>query len=261
MTSTEIKPAPILEIQDLSITVRTGTKILDSFSWTFERGKIYSLIGESGSGKTSFAFSLFGILPRLSKIDYSKFDIGGTDWKVWEQRDWLNLRGKKIAMIPQNPNLAFHPYRTLGDQLIEFFAITNNDYAKPDRIIEILENFGLRSPEQAFDSLPSRLSGGEKQRICIAMVHFSGAEIIVADEPTTALDPIQTKKIMQLLLRPVKEENRTLILITHNLKLMNKIADEVMVIKNGKMVEKNIRSYGEIFSFKSEYAQMLMENI
>lgn len=231
-----------------------GASILDSLDWSLYPGKIYSLIGESGSGKTSFALSLFGILPENFGIEYESFRLFGTDWKEWKSRGFLPLRGQKIALIPQNPHLSFHPYRKMGAQVLEFYQYTNPDMAKPHRIRESWENYGLRNPNSAYDSYPRSLSGGEKQRICIAMAALSGAQLLVADEPTTALDPIQEKKIVQYLQKAVASQNKTLLLVTHDLKLMQRIADEVLVIQSGKMVEKNTKGVNGFSRWESSYA-------
>lgn len=261
MDSTESK---IMEVNGLSLMIRTEREeksILDSVSWSFESGKTYALIGESGSGKTTFALSLFGILPENSILSYDNFYIFGKDWQEWSELGWEKVRGKKICLIPQNPHLAFHPYRRVGDQVKEFFRYTCPDYASRNAILESWKKFGLRNPVSAFDSYPRSLSGGEKQRICIAMAHLSPAGLVIADEPTTALDPIQEKKTMEHILSSVQDQGKTLLLVTHDLKLMTRVSDEVIVIKSGKMVEKN-RKENRIFSdWKSDYANALLRAV
>jgi peptide/nickel transport system ATP-binding protein len=250
----------ILTLKNFSIqSEKKSNPILNQFSWNWESGKVYSLIGESGSGKTSFAYSLFGIYPKNSWIEYSDFYLFGREFKYWESTKWKGIRGKKISMIPQNPHLAFHPYRKMGVQINEYYASVLNLQIEKAETLEHWKEFGIRDPEQAYDSLPNQLSGGEKQRICISMAHFSQSELILADEPTTALDPIQEKNIIQLLLHSVQSKNRSLVLITHNLKLMLRIADEVMVIKSGKMVELKKRKDGVFSDWKSEYACELLD--
>jgi ABC-type dipeptide/oligopeptide/nickel transport system ATPase component len=257
-------PEYIFKIRNLSIHLKVKDQeqsILSSLDWEWERGKVYALIGESGSGKTTFGHSLFGILPGTSRLDYDEYSLLGRDWKAWSSLGWDHLRGKKVGLIPQNPHLAFHPYRKMGAQVSEFYKYTEKSMQSKDKIIKSWEEFGLRSPESAYNSFPRSLSGGEKQRICISMIHHSPAEIILADEPTTALDPIQEKNIMEYLLRSVKENNKTLVLITHDLKLMLRLADEVMVIKSGKLVEKNTKVLSEFSDWKSDYAKELLSGI
>ncbi len=250
----------ILALEDFSIFLENKSyPILNRFSWNWKSGKVYSLIGESGSGKTSFAYSLFGINPKNAKIQYKDFNLFGKNYEYWESTKWKGIRGKKISMIPQNPHLAFHPYRKMGNQVKEYFSSVLHINSSKNETLEQWHEFGIRDPDRAYESLPNQLSGGEKQRICISMAHFSQSELILADEPTTALDPIQEKNIIQLLLQSVRSKNRSLVLITHNLKLMLRIADEVMVIKSGKMVELKKRIGGNFSNWKSDYANELLD--
>lgn len=249
-----------LRVEGLRIAIPDQSKlILDDFHWEWEPGGVYGLIGESGSGKTTLGLSLFGILPPGGIVGYRSFTLLGRDYRAWEREKFSGLRGKRIGLIPQNPHLAFHPYRRLGDQVLEFYRWIFPPMADRGKILTSWEEFGLRSPESAFQSYPSQLSGGEKQRICIALVHHSPAECIIADEPTTALDPIQERKIVSDLLRSVRELGKTLLVISHDLPLVSSIAQEVMVIKSGKMVEKNTKRDGGFAEWQSSYAQELMK--
>jgi peptide/nickel transport system ATP-binding protein len=249
----------LLELRGLKIESISNSKpILDNFSWRIQQGKVYALIGESGSGKTTFAFSLFGMLPKNTKIAFEQFQLFGKSYDYWKKEKWKSIRGKKINMIPQNPHLAFHPYRKIGKQVQEYYSLVLDKNLSEQECCKHWAKFGIRDPERSFQSLPSQVSGGEKQRITIAMAQFSESEIIVADEPTTALDPIQEKNMIELLMNSLKTKNSSIVLITHNLKLMERIADEVMVIKSGKIVEVNSRINGNFPSWKSEYAKQLL---
>ncbi|MCC5814948.1 MAG: ABC transporter ATP-binding protein [Leptospira sp.] len=249
-----------LKIQEMN-EQQEGKVILDSLDWEFESGKVYSLIGESGSGKTTFALSLFGIIPEQARVSYDEFTVFGSDWKSLTQKDWNQVRGKKISLIPQNPHLAFHPYRKMGDQVCEFFHHTEKNFANRDFILQTWKQFGLRNPIAAYDSYPRSLSGGEKQRISVSMAYYSPSEIIVADEPTTALDPIQEKNTMEIILKSVQEKGKTLLLVTHDLKLMSRFSDEVIVIKSGKLVEKNRKENQKFSDWKSDYANALLRAV
>jgi len=248
-----------LDIAGLKISPANLNKpILENFSWKVEPGKVYALIGESGSGKTTFAFSLFGMLPKHSKIFYDRFNLFGESYNFWENQKWKAIRGKKINMIPQNSHLAFHPFRTIGSQVQEYYSSVLRKNPSERECCDHWDQFGIRDSKRSFHSLPSQVSGGEKQRITIAMAQFSESEIILADEPTTALDPIQEKNMIELLMNSLKSKNRSIILITHNLKLMERIADEVMVIKSGKIVEVNSKVNGIFSNWNSDYARELL---
>ncbi len=249
----------LVTVRELSLSLSGDRKIWKNFTHSFQRGKMYAIVGESGSGKTCFALSLFGILPAHSILRYREFQILGKDWNEIQEREWQNIRGSRVCLIPQNPSLSFHPYRTVGSQVLEFLKWKSRLEWKRKDIMKKWESMGIREPESAYFSLPSQLSGGEKQRISVALADMSGSELIVADEPTSALDPIQTRKVMDLLVRTVLEKNRCLILISHNLPLVMKVSDEVLVVRSGELVEKNMRRDGKFAPWKEEYSKKLWE--
>jgi ABC-type glutathione transport system ATPase component len=263
---------PLVDCQELSLSVSKKTEtsgifsapgnvekkeILSSISFSIKKGEIVAIVGESGSGKTSLLRSALGILPKNSEIKYSRYQILGEDWNNWKKDGWERFRGNRVSFIPQNPISAFHPFRRMGDQIQEAYRFIKPVYAEKKKILETWEEFGIRDPKRAFISYPHSLSGGEKQRICIALAHFSDSDIILADEPTTALDPILAKKILDLLVGTVRKKGVGMAIITHDLVLMERIADEVLVIKSGKMVEKNTKSQGKFSPWTTEYTNRL----
>lgn len=248
-----------ISIQKLNIINKDGFLFLQDFSWELKKGKIYSLVGESGSGKTTFALSLFGILPKHATMEYQTYTILGKDWREWEKEGWNNLRGKSFVFIPQNPHVSFHPYRRIGPQILEFLKNKVNPNFTKEKVCNSWEEMGIHDPSQAYYQYPSSLSGGEKQRICISLANLCDADWVVADEPTSALDPIQEKRVIQFLLSTVYNKNCGLVFISHNLSLVSKIAEEVLVIQSGKIVEKNIKVSGVFQPWVSLYAKKLWE--
>ncbi len=211
---------------------------VDNISFSLEKGKILGLAGESGSGKSSIAISLLRLLPSNAKILGGSIDLNGTDiLKLPEPRLRSEVRWKRISMVPQAAMNALNPVFKVGEQIKE--AIIIHDHIDPSRAKELtkilLEEVGI-SPER-YSSYPHEFSGGMRQRAMIAMSLALNPEIVIADEPTTALDVIIQAQILVLLKQLQKSKGMSMILITHDLSLVAEMCDTVGIIYGGQMIE------------------------
>ncbi|NRF37926.1 ABC transporter ATP-binding protein [Pedobacter sp. LMG 31643] len=228
-----------LDIQFLNKEDKTWLKAVNDVSFSIEKGKVLGIVGESGSGKSVTSFSIM----RLHDPQSTK--IGGTI--EFDKINLLNLtaeeirkyRGNKIAMIFQEPMTSLNPVFTCGAQVKEAIVLHQklDKYTAKDKTIALFKEVQLPRPEQIFDSYPHQLSGGQKQRVMIAMALSCNPEILIADEPTTALDVTVQKTILELLLKLKQERDMAMIFISHDLAVISEIADEVAVMYKGEIVE------------------------
>lgn len=254
----------ILEVKNLNLGFETEAgfkQALYDVSFSLEKGKIHALVGESGCGKTISAMSILKLLPKAAKIisgeilfrdeergEEAKRRRGIEDLKnshasqnifTMSPKELENLRGSKIALIPQDPMTSLNPLYTVGNQLLEVIekhqGLKGKDAEK--KAIEALELVQIPSAKERLNSYPHELSGGMKQRAIIAMALACNAQIIIADEPTTALDVTIQAQIMNILDNIKKEIGTSILLITHDLALVEDCADEISVMYAGRIVE------------------------
>ncbi len=233
----------ILEVKDLKTYFRMpeGTaKAVDGVSFSLEKGKTTALVGESGCGKTVASYSIMGLVPEPAgyiaggEIIYRNEDLLKFSFSKMRQ-----LRGRTISMIFQEPMTALNPVFMVGTQLIESFII-HEDISKAaarEKCIEMLREVGIPGPEQRFNEYPHQLSGGMKQRVMIAMALLSNPDILIADEPTTALDVTIQAQILDLLTNIQKKYNTSILLITHDLGIVAEHAHSLTIMYAGKVVE------------------------
>ena len=232
----------ILEVKNLNVEFTTDDGIVhavNNVSYTVERGKTLAIVGESGSGKSVSSLAVMGLLTGSnSKITGEVFfngkELVGADPEVVR-----SLRGDEMAMIFQDPLSALHPYYTIGDQLAEAVLVHNKvkESEARARAAEMLTKVGIPSIEQRMDEYPHQLSGGMRQRVMIAMALINGPELLIADEPTTALDVTVQAQILDLLRELQIEFGTAIVLITHDLGVVADLADEVLVMYGGSAVE------------------------
>ncbi|MEM7182550.1 MAG: ABC transporter ATP-binding protein [Spirochaetota bacterium] len=252
---------PLLTIQNLSIkNPKQEKQILHGFDFQLEKDKIHAVIGESGSGKTTFATSILHLLASNLSMSFDNYRVLTQEYNDISSKEWQSIRGKHICLVPQSPAGAFHPYKKIGKQIYEYFLVKEKKLAKKDRILSLLEKTGILAGEQKYSSLPSELSGGERQRILIAMAIALKPDILIADEPTTALDSINEKLTLHLLYKLVKKNGVGMILITHDMRIVNAIADEVTVLQKGKFVE-SAKLQNGMFHLQNPYSQSLFAKI
>ena len=228
----------ILEVKNLKISFKIDDEIhpcLKNLSLDFKKGKMHAIVGESGCGKSVFATSILKLLPNNTVIDDGEILFEGQNLLNSDEGEIRKIRGKKIALIPQDPMTSLNPLYTIENQLLEVIDLAR-DKAR-EVIIEKLNEVGIVEPEKRLSAYPHELSGGMKQRIIIAMALLVDAEIILADEPTTALDVTIASQILELL-SEIKNRGKSVILITHDLGVVSKYCDEVSVMYLGKIVEK-----------------------
>ena len=255
----------ILEVKNLNMGFNVEEKfypVLKDVNFSLNLGKIHAIVGESGSGKTISCMSILKLLPPNSKITSGKIIYNNKDLLKLSEKEIRNYRGREIALIPQDPMTSLNPLYTIFDQLYEVIDIhyqMDKTEAK-QFIIDTLKKVNIANPEERLNNYPHQLSGGMKQRIIIACALLGKAKIIIADEPTTALDVTIQAQIMQLLIKLKKENNVSIILITHDLSLVSQYCDEVSVMYNGQIVE-NANALDLFNSPKHPYTKALIESI
>ncbi len=230
---------PLLTVRDLSVTIGP-VQPLDRLSFTIDQGEILAVVGESGSGKSLTAMAVMGLLPLIGgKATAAALSFAGQDLLALRDRDWRRLRGRRMALITQNPMTSLDPIIPVGRQIDQVSTLhLGFDAARARaRSIELMEQ--LRIPEAAavHGQYPHQLSGGMKQRIVIAMALAADPELIVADEPTTALDVTIQAQIIQIMVEAARARGLALMLITHDMGVVAQAADRVAVLYAGRLVE------------------------
>jgi peptide/nickel transport system ATP-binding protein len=236
----------LLSIDDLHVSFPTEdgiVKAVDGVSLTVNSGETVAIVGESGSGKTVTSLSVMGLHKKGSVIiDGSiKINDGGTvkDVVNLSPNEVRDIRGRAVAMIFQDPMSSLHPYYKIGNQLAEAFEVHNpgNKKAAKARAIEMLDLVGISEPDQRAEEFPHQFSGGMRQRVMIAMALMNSPRLLIADEPTTALDVTVQAQILSLLDKLKKEFDMGVLLITHDLGVVAQVADRVSVMYAGQIVE------------------------
>ncbi len=247
----------LLKVENLNLWYG-NSKVLHDVSFELKEGEILCIVGESGSGKSSILYSILRLLPETARVEGSILFFGKDLLKLSE-KEMKKIRGKDIGMVFQEPSSYLDPLFTVGSQIKETFESHFPEGRKEAhlRTLEAMRNAGIPSPEEKFWAYPHQLSGGLKQRVCIAMATVCGPKILLADEPTTALDVSVQKRILNLF-RKMKEEGRSVILVTHDFGVVAEVGDRVIVLKKGRIVEE-----GDVYRIfddpKDSYTKMLLE--
>ncbi len=231
---------PLLEIDDLAISFDRGTKpVVRGFSLSLEAGEIVGLVGESGSGKSISALSLMGLAPPTARLDGGAIRFRGQDLGAMGRARRRALCGTHLGMVFQEPLTALNPVLTIGEQVAEIYRLrAGQGRGEAWRsAIGMLAKVGLPNPAQAAESYAHRFSGGMRQRVVLALALALSPEILVADEPTTALDPTIAAQVLALMVRLTAENNSAVLFITHNLRLLRGLARRVLVMYTGLVVE------------------------
>lgn len=255
----------LLEVKNLNL----GFDFEDGFrqalydvSFCLEKGKMLSVVGESGCGKTMSAMSILRLIPKTARITSGEIFYNGEDLLKKSQKQMQSVRGSKIALIPQDPMTSLNPLYTVGDQLLEVINIHQKLYGDEalQKAIEAFEMVQIPSAKSRLKNYPHEFSGGMKQRAIIAMALACNAEILIADEPTTALDVTIQAQIMNIL-HNIKQDNGTsVLLITHDLALVSEYTDDIAVMYAGRIVEKAQNK--EFFNNpKHPYSQALLKSL
>jgi dipeptide transport system ATP-binding protein len=233
---------PLLHIENLSVdfSVRHGTfRAVDNVSLSLDPGEIVSIVGESGSGKSVAMLAVMGLLPRTATVTAEVLSFAGHDLRGMSARRRRQLIGRDLAMIFQEPMTSLNPCFTVGYQITEaikaHLGLTRAE--RKARAIELLEAVGITDPERRLQAFPHQMSGGMSQRVMIAMAISCNPKLLIADEPTTALDVTIQAQILDLLVRLQKERDMALVLITHDMGVVAETAHRVIVQYAGQQVE------------------------
>jgi dipeptide transport system ATP-binding protein len=233
---------PLLEIQNLSVEFPTSSGVLravDGVSLALDEGEVLGVVGESGSGKSVTMLALMGLVAYPGRVKADRLAFGGRDLLDISDGERRRLTGKDVAMIFQEPTTSLNPCFTIGFQLAETLRLHEgmDGKAAKRRSIELLEQVGIPAPEGRLKAYPHQLSGGMNQRVMIAMAIACNPKLLIADEPTTALDVTIQAQILDLLLSLQRERGMALVLITHNMGVVAETAQRVMVMYAGQIME------------------------
>lgn len=233
----------LLEVNQLRVHIETqhGTvKAVRGVSFHLDEQETLAIVGESGSGKSISVKSIMGLLPKNGKIVEGSILLEGKDLAKYSERQMQSVRGSDISMIFQDPMTSLNPTMTIGKQIVEVLKEHRKDMKKAqmkDRALELISLVGISNPEARFDQYPHQLSGGMRQRVVIAVALACDPKILIADEPTTALDVTIQAQILDLMRDLQKKIKTSIIIITHNLGVVANIADRVAVMYGGQLVE------------------------
>ncbi|MBV8698804.1 MAG: ABC transporter ATP-binding protein [Bradyrhizobium sp.] len=233
---------PLLEIENLSVAFPSQNgmvRAVDGVSLALEKGEVLGIVGESGSGKSVSMLALMGLVPYPGRVEAEKLLFEGRDLKNLSERARRVLTGKDVAMIFQEPTTSLNPSFTIGYQLAETLRIHEgmDRKAARRRVIELLEQVGIPAAESRLSAYPHQLSGGMNQRVMIAMAIACNPKLLIADEPTTALDVTIQAQILDLLLSLQRDRGMALILITHNMGVVSDTTERVAVMYAGQIME------------------------
>lgn len=255
----------ILEVKDLSVTFgkKNQKPTVKNVSYNLERGKILGIVGESGSGKSVTSLAIMDLLGNDVKVDAKELKLDGMDLLKMSHKERRKLLGTTISIIFQDALNSLDPVYTIGDQMVEVLQLYKPGKSYADywqEAIELLIKVGITHPETRMKNYPHELSGGMLQRVVIAMAISSNPKVLIADEPTTALDVIIQNQIIDLILELQKANNMSLIFISHNLALVSQIVDHIVVMKDGEVVERG--TVQEIFTRpKEKYTLNLIKSL
>ena len=255
----------LLDVKELSVHFgdkNTPFKAVDRISYQVAQGEVLGIVGESGSGKSVSSLAIMGLIDHPGRVSAESLQFENTNLLTLESKAKRQLIGADVAMIFQDPMTSLNPAYTVGFQIME--ALKNHEggtkKARKDRTLELLRLVGIPDPESRIDVYPHQLSGGMSQRVMIAMAIACRPKLLIADEPTTALDVTIQAQIMELLLELQKKECMSLILITHDLALVAEAADRIIVMYAGQIVKEGTAK--DIFREpKHPYTQALLRSL
>ena len=255
----------LLSVQDLHTSFFTDAgevKAVNGVNFDLDRGEILGIVGESGSGKSVTAYSIMQILADTGRIVSGRILYKGEDLSTWSDKQMQNFRGKACSIIFQDPMTSLNPVFTIGSQMKEAVVLHTDKRGKTadDRVVELLELVGINEPKKRVKQYPFELSGGMRQRVMIAMALACEPDILIADEPTTALDVTIQAQILELIQELQKKMGMAVILVTHDLGVIADMCDNIVVMYGGRICERGTAR--EIFyNPKHEYTRGLLRSI
>lgn len=255
----------LLEVKGLKTyfyTFKGVVKAVDDVSFSLDNGEILGIVGESGSGKSVTSFSILKLVEEPGVVEAEKIMFKGEDLVKKSEKDMMKVRGKEISMIFQDPMTSLNPLYTIQEQIEEMLILHENlnERQRKERCIELLRSVGIPNPEDRLKSYPHQFSGGMRQRVIIAIALAANPKLIIADEPTTALDVTIQAQILKLMKELVQNNDASLILITHDLAVVSQMADKIVVMYCGKIVEEG-RTYDIINKTAHPYTKGLLNSI
>lgn len=245
----QIKPSPLLRVENLTTVFETGKRkvtAVDGISFEVNEGETFALVGESGSGKSVSALSVIRLLPEAARVTSGSVHFGKQDLLALPEREMRDIRGSGISMIFQEPMTSLNPVVKVGKQISEVL-IRHQDMSKAQarqRALDLLDAVNIKDPAHTIDTYAHELSGGMKQRVMIAIALACEPKLLIADEPTTALDVTVQARVLDLINELQQKFNMAILFITHDLAVVKQVADHVAVMKQGKIVE---QSSNEVF--------------
>ena len=252
----------ILKVENLNVTLRhrrVSKKLVEDVSFEVHPGECLGILGESGSGKSMTVKSVLGLLDKNFQVSGSAI-FDGQDLLKETKEELRRLRGSRITMVLQNPMTCFDPLYRIGNQMAETFATHTswNVQEIRSRCLEILDQMRIRNGEEVLEKYPHQLSGGMLQRIMIGIAMALHPELLIADEPTTAIDAITQYEILEEFIRIKKQKNTAMLFITHDLGAISKVADRILVMNSGHVVDSG--SFDHILKHADDpYTRMLVE--
>lgn len=255
----------LLKIKNLTIEFHDtvpSTKIVEDISFSMEEGEILGIVGESGSGKTQTALSVMGLLGEYARMPKGEILFQGRDILQMPREELWNIRGREIGMIFQEPMTSLNPVMTIGAQVEEAMKIHSrfNARERKERALQMMQNVELPNPQLLYEKYPHQLSGGMRQRVMIAAALVMEPKLLIADEPTTALDVTIQVQILKLLQKINREQGTAVLFIPHDLGVIRHLCSRVIVMNQGKAVEQG--DVQEIFRHPSmEYTRKLLAAI
>ena len=243
MSEDNNKKQKLLEVKNLHVSFFTPAgevKAVNGISYDVDYDEVMGIVGESGSGKSVEAYSIIGLLQSPGKVMEGSITLEGEDMLAKSPSEMIDYRGSRVAMIFQNPMTCLNPVYTIGNQLTEALCAHDKSISKEEadkRAMEMLEQVGINNVEKRMKQYPHELSGGMRQRVMIAMGLICHPKLLIADEPTTALDVTIQAQILELMKELQKKNHMGIIFITHNLGVVAEVCDKVSVMYAGKMVE------------------------
>lgn len=242
---TNVENNSLLTMSEVNVGFFTGSSIInavDNVSLHINKGEVFGLVGESGSGKTMTALSIMRLVPPPGRIISGEVLFEGNDLLAISEKQMEFVRGRKISMIFQEPMTSLNPVFRVGDQVAEILSIHTELTKKEveEKTIDLLKNVGFDEPRQKYSQYPHQLSGGQRQRILIAISMACNPSLIIADEPTTALDVATEGQILCLLQDLVQKNRMSMLFITHNLRVMKSMGSRIGIMYAGRIVEENL---------------------
>ena len=253
----------VLSVKNLVVTASSSRRrIVDDLSFEVEPGEILAIVGESGSGKSTACLAIIGLLGEGLEIEAGVIDLAGTDVAGFDERAWRSQRGNTVGMIFQDSLAALNPVRTIGFQLREAWQKHNSGGRETAKgwARERLSSLGFTDPDAILRAYPHELSGGMRQRVCAAIAYTGEPDVVLADEPTTALDVSLQGRMLRLLIDETRATGNALVLVSHDMAVVEAVADHIVVMYGGRALERGPANV-VLTEPASPYTRALMNSI